>query len=125
MAVQSPSKGLMELSDYAENVLQNKFQTIPEVSAVNIFGQKRPAMRIWFDPDKMNSYNVAFNDITSILLNENVEIPSGKLYGNNTELTINALGRLTTEQDFRDLIIREDSVGNCKIERCSKSRTRS
>jgi len=58
MAVQSPSKGLMELSDYAENILQNKFQTIPEVSAVNIIGQKRPAMRLWIDPDKLNSYNV-------------------------------------------------------------------
>ena len=49
MAVQSPSKGLLELSDYAENVLQNKFQTIPEVSAVNIFGQKRPSMPLWFE----------------------------------------------------------------------------
>ena len=120
MAVQSPSKGLMELSDYAENVLQNKFQTIPEVSAVNIFGQKRPAMRIWFDPDKMNSYNVAFNDITSVLLKENVEIPSGKLYGNNTELTINALGRLTTEKDFRDLIIHEDSLGIVRLSDVAK-----
>ncbi len=120
MAVQSPSKGLMELSDYAENVLQNKFQTIPEVSAVNIFGQKRPAMRIWFDPDKMNSYNVAFNDITSVLLKENVEIPSGKLYGNNTELTINALGRLTTEQDFKDLIIHEDSLGIVRLSDVAK-----
>ena len=120
MAVQSPSKGLMELSDYAENVLQNKFQTIPEVSAVNIFGQKRPAMRIWFDPDKMSSYNVAFNDITNVLLNENVEIPAGKLYGNNTELTINALGRLTTEKDFRDLIIREDSVGIVRLSDVAK-----
>lgn len=61
MAVQSPSKGLLELSDYAENVLQNKFQTIPEVSAVNIIGQKRPAMRIWIDPDKLNAFNLAFN----------------------------------------------------------------
>lgn len=120
MAVQSPSKGLMELSDYAENVLQNRFQTIPEVSAVNIFGQKRPAMRIWFDPDKMNSYRVAFNDVTSILTKENVEIPSGKLYGNSTELTINALGRLTTEKDFSDLIIRGDSLGIVRLSDVAK-----
>jgi HAE1 family hydrophobic/amphiphilic exporter-1/multidrug efflux pump len=120
MAVQSPSKGLLELSDYAENVLQNKFQTIPEVSSVNIFGQKRPSMRLWFDPDKMNSYKIAFNDVTNVLLNENVEIPSGKLYGNNTELTINTLGRLTTEQDFRDLIIREDSAGIIRLSNIAK-----
>ena len=120
MAVQSSTKGLMELSDYAENILQNKFQTIPEVSSVNIVGQKRPSMRIWFDPDKMNSYKVAFSDVSSVLLNENVEIPSGKLYGNKTELTINALGRLSTENDFRNLIIREDSLGIVRLSDIAK-----
>ena len=106
---------MLELSDYAENVLQNKFQTIPEVSAVIIVGQKRPAMRLWIDPDKMNAYNVAFNDITNVLNKENVEIPSGKIYGNKTEMTIRALGRLTTEKDFQDLIVREDSNGIVRL----------
>ncbi|MFH1119071.1 MAG: efflux RND transporter permease subunit [Bacteroidota bacterium] len=115
MAVQSRSKGLLELSDYAENVLQNKFQTIPEVSGVNIIGQKRPAMRIWIDPDKLNAYNLAFNDITNVLNKENVEIPSGKIYGNLTELTIRAIGNLTTEQEFRDLIVRADEDGILRL----------
>lgn len=115
MAVQSPSKGLLELSDYAENVLQNKFQTIPEVSGVNIVGQKRPAMRIWIDPDKLNAYNLAFNDITDVLNKENVEIPSGKIYGNRTELTIRAIGNLTTESEFRELIIRANENGIVRL----------
>ena len=115
MAVQSPSKGLLELSDYAENVLQNKFQTIPEVSGVNIIGQKRPAMRIWIDPDKLSSYNIAFNDITTVLNKENVEVPSGKIYGDKTELTIRAMGRLVTEKDFSDLIIKEDDEGIVRL----------
>jgi HAE1 family hydrophobic/amphiphilic exporter-1/multidrug efflux pump len=120
LAVQSPSKGLLELSDYAENVLLNKFQTIPEVSAVNIVGQKRPSMRLWVDPDKLNSYNVTFNDISAVLNKENVDIPSGKIYGNKTELTIRAMGRLTTEKDFRDLIIREDSAGIVRLSDVAK-----
>ena len=120
LAVQSPSKGLLELSDYAENVLQNKFQTIPEVSAVTIIGQKRPAMRLWIDPDKMNAYNVAFNDITNVLNKENVEVPSGKIYGNKTELIIRALGRLSTEKDFRDLIIHEDENGIVRLSDVAK-----
>jgi HAE1 family hydrophobic/amphiphilic exporter-1/multidrug efflux pump len=120
MAIQSSTKGLMELSDYAENTLQNKFQTIPEVSAVNIVGQKRPAMRIWIDPDKLNSYNVAFNDISAVLRNENVEMPSGKIYGNKTELTINTFGRLSSEKDFRDLIIREDANGIIRLSDVAK-----
>jgi hydrophobe/amphiphile efflux-1 (HAE1) family protein len=115
LAVQSPTKGLLELSDYAENVLLNKFQTIPEVSAVTIVGQKRPSMRLWIDPDKLNAYNLAFNDITSIINKENVEIPSGKIYGNRTEITIRALGNLSTEKDFRDLILREDENGIVRL----------
>ncbi len=120
LAVQSPSKGLLELSDYTENVLLKNFQTIPEVSAVNIVGQKRPAMRLWVDPDKMNAYNIAFNDITNVLNKENVDIPSGKIYGNKTELTIRTLGRLSTEQDFKDLIIREDSNGIVRLSDVAK-----
>lgn len=111
LAVQSRTKSLLELSDYAENVLQQQLQTISQVSAVNIFGQKRYAMRLWLNPDKMNAYNVSFSDMRTALNNENVELPPGKIYGNNTELTIRTLGRLTSEQQFRDLIIREDSAG--------------
>ncbi|HEX6915139.1 MAG TPA: efflux RND transporter permease subunit [Chitinophagaceae bacterium] len=115
LAVQSPTKGLMELSDYTENVLLERFQTIPQVSAVNIFGQKRPSMRIWIDPDKLNSYNISFRDIRNGLARENVEIPSGKIYGENTELTIRTLGRLTTEADFRNLILRQDPTGIIRL----------
>ncbi|MGG9971295.1 efflux RND transporter permease subunit [Ferruginibacter sp. SUN002] len=111
IGVQSRSKSLMQLSDYAENVLQEKLQTIPEVSAVNILGQKKPSMRIWINPDKMNAYNISFSDIRTSLDKENVEIPSGKLYGNTTELTIKALGKLVTEDDFNNLILREDANG--------------
>jgi len=120
MGVQSRTKGLLELSDYAENVLQERFQTIPEVSAVNIFGQKRPAMRIWINPDKLNAFNITFSDIRTALSTENVEIPSGKIYGDNTELTIRALGRLTTEDDFRNLILRQDATGIVRLSDVAK-----
>ncbi|MBU3744515.1 MAG: efflux RND transporter permease subunit, partial [Sediminibacterium sp.] len=115
LAVQSKSKSLMELSDYAETVLQQQFQTINNVSAVNIFGQKRYSMRLWLQPDRMSAFNIAFTDIRTALNTENVELPPGKIYGNKTELTIRALGRLTNEQQFRDLIIREDSLGIVRL----------
>ena len=115
LAVQSNTKSLMELSDYAETVLQQQFQTINNVSAVNIFGQKRFSMRLWLQPDRMSAFNVAFTDIRTALNTENVELPPGKIYGNKTELTIRALGRLTNEQQFRDLIIREDSLGIVRL----------
>src|SRR5919205_451294 len=115
LAVQSRTKSLLELSDYTENVLQQQLQTINQVSAINIFGQKRYAMRIWINPDKLTAYGVAFTDIRDALNNENIELPPGKISGNNTELTIRALGRLTSEKDFRNLIIREDSAGIVRL----------
>lgn len=115
LAVQSHTKSLLELSDYAENVLQQQLQTIKDVSSVNIFGQKRYAMRLWLNPDKLNAYNVAFTDIRSAISKENIELPPGKIYGNNTELIIRALGRLQNEQQFRDLIIREDENGIVRL----------
>jgi len=115
LAVQSRSKSLLELSDYAENVLQQQLQTINQVSSVNIFGQKRYAMRIWLNPDKLNAYGVSFTDVRTAINTENIELPPGKIYGNNTELTIRALGRLSSEKQFRDLIIREDSAGMVRL----------
>lgn len=115
LAVQSHTKSLLELSDYAENVLQQQLQTIKDVSAVNIFGQKRYAMRIWLNPDNMNAHNVAFTDIRSAINTENIELPPGKIYGNSTELIIRALGRLKNEQQFRDLVIREDGTGIVRL----------
>jgi len=115
LAVQSRTKNLLELSDYAENVLQQQLQTINQVSAINIFGQKRYAMRIWLNPDKMNAYGVAYNDVSNSINSENVELPPGKIYGNKTDLTIRVLGRLTSEKQFRDLIIKEDSTGIVRL----------
>ncbi len=115
LAIQSRSKSLLELSDYAENVLQQRFQTINDVSSVNILGQKRYSMRIWLKPDRMNAYGVSFTDLQTALSRENVELPAGKIYGSNTEMTIRALGRLTTEQQFRDLILRESASGIVRL----------
>jgi hydrophobe/amphiphile efflux-1 (HAE1) family protein len=115
LAVQSRTKSLMELSDYADNVLQQQLQTISQVSSVNVFGDKSYSMRIWLDQDKMNAYGIAYNDISTAMSTENVELPPGKIYGNNTELTIKTLGRLTSEKDFRDVILREDSAGIVRL----------
>jgi HAE1 family hydrophobic/amphiphilic exporter-1/multidrug efflux pump len=115
LVVQSGTKSLMQLSDYADNVLQQQLQTIEGVSSVNVFGDKGYAMRIWLDPNKMTAYNVAFNDISTAINNENVELPPGKIYGNNTELTIKAQGRLSSESQFRNVIIRKDSSGIIRL----------
>ena len=103
----------MELSDYAENVIREKIQTIPGVSAVNVFGSKLPSMRLWMDPAKMNAFGLTAQDVLAALGRENVELPGGKLRGDATEMTVKTFGRLGTEEDFNNMIIRQ--VGSSAI----------
>lgn len=106
--LKSDSKNLLELSDIAQNIFKERLQTIPGVSQVSIFGEKRYSMRLWLDPYKMASLKVSASDIRAALISENVELPSGKIEGTNTEMTIRTKGRMITTQEFNDLIIRED-----------------
>lgn len=115
LSVQSETRSILELSDFAETVLAEQLQTIPEVSGVNIFGQRKYAMRIWFKPERMTAYDITISDVNQALARENVELPGGKIYGSNTEMVVRTIGRLTTEEDFRNLLLREDERGTIKL----------
>ncbi|MDP2525039.1 efflux RND transporter permease subunit [Maribacter dokdonensis] len=109
MTVQSDNKNILELSDYAENVIAQRIETIPGVSSVQIWGQRRYAMRLWIDPLKLSSYGLTVSDVQDALLAQNVELPSGKLTGDNTELTVKTIGNLSTEEQFNNIIIMADN----------------
>jgi multidrug efflux pump len=109
MTIQSDKRNVMELSDYAENVIADRLQTISGVSSVQIQGQRRYAMRIRIAPDKLAAYGLTSQDILNALTLENVELPSGKITGANTELIVKTLGKLTTETEFNNLILKNDS----------------
>ena len=115
MTVQSVTRNQLEMTEFANNVLVERLQTIPGVSGIQIWGEKRYAMRIWIDPSKLNSYNITANDVQSALLRENVELPSGKISGNNTELTVRTFGRLNTEDEFNNLIIRNINGADIRL----------
>jgi hydrophobe/amphiphile efflux-1 (HAE1) family protein len=106
LSVLSTTMSAIELGDYAENILQEKLQTIPGVSGVNLFGLRRPAMRLWLDPAKMAACNITPVDVGIALGKENVELPGGKIVGASTELIVRTSGRLFTEEDFDNLILR-------------------
>ncbi len=108
MTVQSDAKNTLELSDYAENVIAERLQTIPGVSSVQIWGQKRYSMRIWIDPVKLNAYGITVGEVRTALEKQNVELPSGKLTGANTELTVKTIGNLSDANQFNNIIITDD-----------------
>lgn len=106
MTVQSKTKNILEVTDYATNVLLERLQTIPGVSGIQIWGEKKYAMRLWLDPAKMAAYQITAQDVLNALNRENVELPSGKIAGDATELTVRTFGRLFRESDFNNLIIK-------------------
>lgn len=108
MTVQSDSRNALELSDYAENVISQHLETIPGVSGIQIWGEKRYAMRLWIDPDKLASYGITIAEVRAALNKQNVELPSGKITGNNTELTVKTVGNLSSAEEFNNIIIRTD-----------------
>ncbi|MBX7182998.1 MAG: efflux RND transporter permease subunit [Bacteroidia bacterium] len=105
MVLQSNTRDILEVSDYAENVIAQRLQTIPGVSNVQIWGQKKYAMRIWIDPKKLSAYKLTPLDIKTALDKENVELPTGKIAGDFTEMTVKAAGKLKDEEQFNNLII--------------------
>jgi multidrug efflux pump len=112
LMLQSSTRNLMELSDVANNVFKERLQTIPGVSEIRIWGEKKYSIKLLMDPSKLASYQLTPADVREALNRENVELPTGRVEGYRTELTIRTLGRLTTPQEFNDMIIRDDGDGN-------------
>ncbi len=115
MTVESDIRNQLQLTEFANNTLVERLETIPGVSGVNIWGEKRYAMRIWMDPAKMSAYGLTPTDVRNALARENVELPSGKIAGNSTELTVRTFGRLNTEDDFANLIVKNSETGDIRL----------
>ncbi|MBK7735575.1 MAG: efflux RND transporter permease subunit [Chitinophagaceae bacterium] len=106
MLLKSDKRNSLQLSEFANNNIVERLQTVNGVSGVNVWGEKRYAMRIWFDPAKMSAYSLSPNDVQAALLRENIELPAGKISGNATELGIRTFGKISTEKEFNDLIVK-------------------
>jgi hydrophobe/amphiphile efflux-1 (HAE1) family protein len=107
ITVQSDKRSLMELSALANDIFKERLQTIPGVSDVGIWGEKRYAIKLLIDPTRLASQGLTPLDVKNALNRENVELPSGRIEGYNTELSIRTFGRLSTPEEFNDLIIKE------------------
>ena len=123
MTIQSETRNSSELSDYAENVIGQRLETIPGVSGIQIWGQKKYAMRLWINPEKLASYGITVSEVKDALTKQNVELPSGKITGDNTELTVKTVGNLTSADEFNNIIIKSDGekivrlsdIGNAQL----------
>lgn len=107
--IQSEQRSLLELTKIAENVFKERLQTISGVSEIRVWGAKTYSMRLWIDPNKLVAYQLTPLDVRNALLRENIELPSGSVEGNSTELTVRTVGRLTTPEEFNNLTLKEEN----------------
>ncbi|MFU8859758.1 MAG: efflux RND transporter permease subunit [Cyclonatronaceae bacterium] len=107
--VRSDFMNAMDLSDVANTLFKERLETIPGVSEVRVWGSKRYSMRLWMDPARLAAYGLTPLDIRNALNRENVELPSGRIEGANTELTVRTMSRLVTPEEFNNMIVFEDA----------------
>ncbi len=105
LTVQSDKRDLLELTDLGINVFKERLQTIQGISQIRIWGEKKYSMKLNLSPEKMAGYGITATDVRSALQSQNVELPSGRIEGDNVELTIRTFGRLTAEEEFNNMII--------------------
>lgn len=122
MTIQSDQRDLLELTDLATNIFKERLQTIPGVSEINIWGEKKYSMKLELDPVKMGSLGITPGDVRAALDRENVELPSGLIEGYRTELSIRTMGRLTTEEEFNNMILREDAHTLVRLQDVGRAR---
>ncbi len=109
LSLQSEERDIMEVSDLADRLVRERMETIPGVSSVRIFGEKRYSMRLWMDPVKMAVHGITPGDVQAALDRENVDLPSGRLEVVDNELSLRTLGRLGTPEEFNGLIIKREA----------------
>ncbi|WP_417129816.1 efflux RND transporter permease subunit [Phocaeicola sp.] len=109
VAIQSNTRSLLELSEIADLTVKEQLQTIPDVSSVSIWGEKRYSMRLWLDPVKMAGYGITPVDVKNAISDQNLELPSGSIEGNTMELTLRTMGQMHTAKEFNSIILKEQN----------------
>lgn len=107
--IKSKTRPILSLNDIVQRSIREKLQTVPGVSSVQMWGEKKYAMRLRIDPAKMAAYKLTAVDIVNALNRQNVELPSGSIEGLKMELSVRTEGRLTTVDDFNNMVLKEES----------------
>ncbi|HZJ15151.1 MAG TPA: efflux RND transporter permease subunit [Chthoniobacteraceae bacterium] len=123
IAVHSERFNTLELSKLAERQLKDVLQTVSGVSQIVIGGEKRFAIRVWLDAQKMAARGVTISDVERAMKEQNVELPSGRVENLDREMTIQTLGELKNAEQFNDLVIRNEGATLVRLRDIGEART--
>ncbi|HOW77559.1 MAG TPA: efflux RND transporter permease subunit, partial [Candidatus Competibacteraceae bacterium] len=107
LAFSSDRHSALEITDYADRVIVDRLQTLPGVASAIIGGERRYAMRLWLDRDRMAAYGLTPQDVENALKTQNIELPSGRIESRQREFTVLTESDLRTPEQFNDLILKE------------------
>ena len=109
LAFSSDRHSPLEVTDFADRYVKDRLQNLPGVAQVRIFGERRFAMRLWLDPQRMAAYRVTPQDVENALRRQNVEIPAGRVESVAREFTVVSETDLRSPAEFENIILRDDS----------------
>ncbi|KAA0594712.1 multidrug efflux pump [Azospirillum lipoferum] len=109
LAFSSDRHSPLEVTDFADRYVKDRLQNLPGVAQVRIFGERRFAMRLWLDPQRMAAYRVTPQDVENALRKQNVEIPAGRVESVAREFTVVSETDLRNPAEFENIILRDDA----------------
>ncbi|NDA15720.1 MAG: efflux RND transporter permease subunit, partial [Gammaproteobacteria bacterium] len=107
IAVSSNRHTPEQITDYVERYIVDRLSTLDGVASVDIRGERRYAIRIWLDRRAMAARNLTVSDVQSAIGRSNLELPAGDLKSTQRMLEIRLDGRLSTPEDFQNIVLRE------------------
>jgi HAE1 family hydrophobic/amphiphilic exporter-1 len=105
LAVTSETLPLSSVNEYADTLMAQRISMINGVAQVQIFGEQKFAVRVQLDPQALASRGLGINEVADAVRKENVNLPTGTLYGAHQAFTVQATGQLNTAEAYRPLIV--------------------
>ncbi len=106
LAYTSETMGPLELTDLINRVVKPRLQTVPGVADVQMGGDRRFAMRVWLDPDKLAAYKLTVQDVEDALRRQNLEVPAGRIESTQREFSVTARTDLNSVAEFNQVALR-------------------
>ena len=107
LAFSSPTRSPLEVSDIANRIVKPQLQVLPGAADVRINGERKYAMRVWIDRDRLAAYGLTPADVEAAIGQQNVELPAGRVESQQREFTVTARTDLNTPREFADIIVRQ------------------
>jgi len=115
LGLSSDQHDQLELTDAADRILKDRIQRLPGVGAIIIGGERRYAMRVWLDPQRLAARGLTPGDVEAAIGRENTEIPAGRIEGDEREFSVRTRGEMNTPEQFSALIIAQNADGVVRL----------